>query len=174
MVRPVDVEELQAGDPAAVAAENAQRKALAGTASAPRGPDSARPELVLGVDTLVTREGVIYGKPPDEAAARETLGRLGGAVHEVISGLALQGPAGLHSATVSTLLTMRPLSDVLLEAYLATGEWRDRAGGYAIQGRGALLIADLHGDYPNVVGLPLKALHDLLQSTPLCSPFTWL
>jgi septum formation protein len=154
-LREVDVEELESGDPAAVAQENARRKARAGAAGADPG------ELVLGVDTLVALDGRLFGKPAHERDARATLGALSGRRHEVISALATVRGQVEEKVIVSTGVSFRALDEALLLWYLATGEWRDRAGGYAIQGRGAALVAGIDGDYSNVVGLPLAALLDL-------------
>jgi septum formation protein len=155
-VRPVDVEELDRGDPAEVALENAMRKARAARA---RAPDTR--EAVLGCDTLVALDGAIYGKPADEDAARETLRALSGTTHEVVSGLALLLPGEERTALARTAVTFRELHGELLDWYLARGEWRGRAGGYAIQGAGAALVRAVEGDYENVVGLPLASLLDL-------------
>ena len=152
-VRPADVEELTQGDPKAVALENARRK-------------SGGQPGVLGVDTLVALDGTIFGKPVDAAAAHATLRMLSGRTHEVVSGL-LYGDDGV---TVVTEVTFRELPDELLDWYVATGEWRERAGGYAIQGRGAALVRGIRGDYSNVVGLPVAALLDLLGASALLSP----
>ncbi len=153
VARPVDVVEDDAGVPAVVAGKNALRKALA----APAAPG----ELVLGVDTVVASDLEIWGKPPDEEAARETLCRLAGRTHRVISAIALVR-GGEVSATASSVteVTFRALDDRQVAAYVATGEWRERAGGYAIQGRGAALVAAIDGDYTNVVGLPVATLLD--------------
>jgi len=150
-VRPADVAEVEEGDPVLAAGENALRKALA-----------IDGELVLGVDTVVALGGVIYGKPADEAQARETLGALSGATHQVVSGIALVRDGTPQTATAVTDVTFRALDDGRIGWYLATGEWRERAGGYAIQGRGAALVRQISGDYLNVVGLPAAALLDLL------------
>jgi septum formation protein len=117
---------------------------------------------VLGVDTLVALHGTIYGKPADEAGARATLQTLQGATHQVVSGLALARDGRLETASAVTDVTFRPLNDEILDWYVATGEWRERAGGYAIQGRGAALVREIRGDYLNVVGLPAATLLDLL------------
>lgn len=151
---PAGVEELAAGDPAAVAAENALRKAQAVRDAGVCGP-------VLGVDTLVALDGAIYGKPADETHARETLRRLSGATHEVHSGLVLLLDGERRTAQACTSVTFRALREGLLDWYLATGEWRGRAGGYAIQGAGAALVRSVQGDYENVVGLPLASLLDV-------------
>ncbi len=147
-----DAEELMGGDPVEVAVENASRKALAVEAAAP----------VLGVDTVVVLDGVIYGKPADAGEARETLSRLSGRVHEVVSGIAVVEEGETRTASATTRVTFRDLDAATLDWYLATEEWRERAGGYAIQGRGAALVAGIEGDYLNVVGLPVPALLELL------------
>jgi septum formation protein len=154
VTRPTHVPELAEGRPEEVARENALRKARAAR------PDGE--ELVLGCDTLVALAGVIYGKPTDERAARTTLGALSGVTHEVISGLALLGPGNAERVAVErTKVAFRELSEGLVDWYLATGEWRGRAGGYAIQGAGAALVREIEGDYENVVGLPVATLLDL-------------
>ena len=109
---------------------------------------------MLGVDTLVALDGHIYGKPRDEAEAERTLRALGGRTHEVVSGLAI----GEEVTAAITRVTFRPVTDDLLRWYVDTGEWHDRAGGYAIQGRGAALVTAIDGDYLNVVGLPVAQL----------------
>jgi septum formation protein len=152
--RPVDVIEEEAGAPAAVAQENALRKALAAGAS--------EGEIVLGVDTVVAIDLEIWGKPPNADAARETLRRLSGRTHVVVSGIALLRAGGdVKAATASTKVTFRALDDAVIDWYVARAEWHGRAGGYAIQGRGAALVERIEGDYLNVVGLPLAALIDL-------------
>jgi septum formation protein len=164
--RPTDVEELDRGDPGAVALENALRKARAAQRlGAEAGTDAearGAAELVLGCDTLVALDGTIYGKPRDERDARKTLRALSGATHEVLSGLALLGgDAPVRTAVVRTAVTFRELGEGILDWYLPRGEWRGRAGGYAIQGAGAALVRGVEGDYENVVGLPLAALLDI-------------
>jgi septum formation protein len=155
-VRPAAVAEEHAGDPATVARENARRKALA--------VDAGPGEVVLGVDTIVAGDpGEIWGKPPTEGAARETLRRLAGRTHRVVSGLALaRAPHDVTVAMAVTEVTFRAFGEETLAWYLASGEWRERAGGYAIQGRGAALVREIRGDYLNVVGLPAATLLDLL------------
>jgi septum formation protein len=147
-----DAEELTEGDPVAVAVENARRKAQAVRATAP----------VLGVDTVVVLDGFIYGKPADASEARETLSRLSGRVHEVVSGLAVVEEGKTRTASATTRVRFRDVDRATVEWYLATEEWRERAGGYAIQARGAALVAGIEGDYLNVVGLPVTALLELL------------
>ncbi len=152
-VRPSDARELSEGDPHVVALENARRKHAA--------TEACPGEHVLAVDTLVALDGIIYGKPDDAEHARVTLASLSGRTHEVISGIVL----GERATVAVTKVTFRALDDALLDWYLATGEWRERAGGYAIQGRGAALVRGIEGDYLNVVGLPVAALFDLMESS---------
>jgi septum formation protein len=150
----VDVEELTAGDPVEVARANALAKAQA---AARLRPD----DTILGVDTVVSLDGEIHGKPPSETAARKTLKRLAGRTHEVVSGIALVKSANPQVAHEVTSVTFRALDDDLIARYAATGEWSGRAGGYAIQGLGALLVRRIMGDYLNIVGLPVGRLLDL-------------
>ena len=158
-VRVSGADELTDGPPGEIAAENARRKAVAVARAlaadrAPRAP--ALP--VLGVDTLVVLDGRVYGKPRDAVAARATLRALAGNEHTVLSGLCVVRGGEETVAVARTGVRFRALSDDEIDGYLATGEWRDRAGGYAIQGRGALLVSEIHGDYLNVVGLPVAEL----------------
>jgi len=146
-VRAPDVEELRVGEPEALVVENARRKA------------SAVPgDAVLGADTAVAFEGRIFGKPHDRDEAARFLCALSDRTHEVWSGLVLvEGGAERTAATV-TRVRFRDLSEADIAWYLGTGEWRERAGAYAIQGRGAVLVAGIDGDYSNVVGLPVTGL----------------
>ena len=97
-------------------------------------------------------DGKIYGKPADERHARETLRALSGATHRVLSGVALLNEGEECTALASTEVVFRTLDDGLIDWYVATGEWRERAGGYAIEGAGAALVREVQGDYENVVG----------------------
>jgi septum formation protein len=159
-----DAEELLEGDPVEIAVENARRKALAvaNGIAAPLTAHTVVRGAVIGVDTVVTLGGALYGKPADAAEARATLSRLSGQVHEVVSGLAVVEDGQVRSVHARTRVAFRALDAVTLDWYLATEEWRERAGGYAIQGRGAALVAGIEGDYLNVVGLPVAALLELL------------
>ena len=129
--------------------ENALRKARSLRATS---------ATVLGVDTLVALGARTLGKPSDEGEAREFLTELSGREHEVHSGLALRGPAGERAERATTRVRFRALAQAELDWYLASGEWRERAGGYAIQARGAALVERIEGDYSNVVGLPVSLL----------------
>jgi septum formation protein len=145
-----DVEELTEGDPRELALENARRKA--------RAVDG---ELVLGVDTEVVLDGRVFGKPGDEGEAEAFLKRLSGRTHEVMSGIALRAGGEERTGVAVTSVRFRDLDPAEIDWYVAGGEWRDRAGGYAIQGRGAALVEGIEGDYWNVVGLPVPLLLEL-------------
>lgn len=148
------VDELDRGPADEVALENARRKAHAVATNAPDA-------LVLGVDTVVSLDGVLYGKPADPAQARQTLEVLSGREHTVTSGVCLVRGNDTRAQTAKTRVTFRSLGKELLDWYIASEEWRERAGGYAIQGHGAALVAAIGGDYTNVVGLPVGALLEL-------------
>ena len=117
---------------------------------------------VLGVDTEVVLDRVVYGKPATAAEAEAMLEALAGRTHDVVSCLALVTPGWEAVAHDETRVTFRPLTPRDLAAYVASGEWKGRAGGYAVQGRGASLVRRIDGDYLNVVGLPAAVLVRLL------------
>ena len=117
---------------------------------------------VLGVDTEVVLDGRIYGKPATAQEAEAMLEALAGRTHDVVSGLALVTPGWEAVAHDETRVTFRPLTPRDLAAYVASAEWEGRAGGYAVQGRGAALVRRIDGDYLNVVGLPAAVLVRLL------------
>ncbi len=172
-----NVAELREGPvPEALVLENARRKAIAGLELA-----NARPgDVALGVDTEVVLEGRLLGKATDVEEARERLLALSGRTHEVLSGVVLvsrkvveetgddhqerQPPPAAEterSGVASSLVTFTQLDDATLDRYLASGEWRDKAGAYAIQGLGSLLVERVEGDLASVVGLPLQLLLEL-------------
>jgi septum formation protein len=124
--------------------------------------DGAGDRPVLGVDTTVALDGRIYAKPTDPGDAERMLEELGGRTHAVVSALALLTPGWEIVEVEVTRVTFRPLTPRDLATYLATREWEGRAGGYAIQGRGAALVERIEGDYLNVVGLPASRLVRLL------------
>jgi septum formation protein len=154
-----EVEERSEGaSPETLVVENARRKARAGLELA----DAGNGALALGVDTDVVLDGLILGKAATESEARERLERLSGRTHEVVSGLAVAAPVRgemtERSGIERSLVTFHRLADDEVDRYLASGEWRDRAGAYAIQGLGSTLVERLEGDFSNVVGLPLRLL----------------
>jgi len=148
-------EELSGADPIAEVERHAQGKArsVAGIAG-------DRP--VLGVDTEVVLDGRVYGKPADEGEAEAMLEELSGQTHEVVSGLCLLTPAWEELRHAVTRVSIRALTPRELGLYVVSEEWRERAGGYAIQGLGAALVDRIDGDYLNVVGLPTALLVELL------------
>jgi septum formation protein len=152
-VQPSEVEELTDGDPREVVLENALRKVRA-----------VEGDLVLACDTEVNVDGVVFGKPVDEGEAVRMLTQLAGRAHEVLGGLVLRCRGQERTAIASTLVQFRELEPDEVDAYVATGEWRGRAGGYAIQGRGAALVESINGDFWNVVGLPVPELVRLMKT----------
>jgi septum formation protein len=157
------------GDPAHTVQQNARGKAEEVLARIDLSPG----ELVLGVDTVVVSRGEILGKARDEAEAASFVRRLAAGRHEVFSGLYLTSHKLALAAHAVTGVTFRSLTDAELGAYIGCGEWRDRAGAYAIQGIGSALVQRVDGDYFNVVGLPVAELLRLLAAFGV-TPFSWL
>ncbi len=132
---------------------------LKGKSVAEKYPDA----LVISADTIVVLDEHIMGKPKNEQEAFEMLKALSGQTHQVYTGLGLfNGERSLLDA-VCTQVRFRALSDEEIWAYINTGEPFDKAGGYGIQGQGALLVEGINGCYYNVVGLPLTRLFTLLK-----------
>jgi septum formation protein len=153
-VRPSGVEEIVHGDPREVVLANALLKARSVARAG---------SIVIGCDTDVVLADHLIGKPEDEIRAHEYLAQLSGRSHRVLSGLAVIGPSGDQARTgvVESQVRFRELENADIERYIASGEWRGRAGGYAVQGRGSSLIASVEGDIANVIGLPVGLLLDL-------------
>jgi len=145
----------QIADAVEVVREHAQEKARSIAEEADDRP-------VLGVDTAVVWQGLIFGKPADAAEAERMLEELSGKTHVVVSGLCLLTSSWEVVEHEATRVTFRELTPRDLAAYLPLGEWEGRAGAYAIQGRGAALVCAIEGDYLNVVGLPAALLVRLL------------
>jgi len=160
-VVPAEIDETpqKAELPRAYAARMAREKAAA---IALREPDA----MVLAADTVVSAGRRILGKPADEAEAARFLALLSGRRHRVTSAVCLIGPngsAGSAARVVETRVKMKRLDRSEIAAYLATGEWQGKAGGYAIQGIAAAFIPEIIGSYTNVVGLPLPETLALLR-----------
>jgi septum formation protein len=119
-------------------------------------------ETVLGVDTVVLVDDRVLGKPADAGEAARMLALLAGRAHEVVSGLTLHDRRGTDTAHARTMVRFRPLDAAAIDAYVARGEWRGRAGAYAIQESGAALVTGVEGDFFNVVGLPVALLVEML------------
>jgi septum formation protein len=121
-------------------------------------------DRVLGVDTLVALGDRVFGKPADADEARAFLRELAGRTHTVHSGLCLRVGGAEHVRRAASEVTFAALSDADVEWYIGTGEWSDRAGAYAVQGRGAALVRAVHGDFQNVVGLPVPELLEAMAA----------
>ena len=122
------------------------------------------PAFVLAADTVVACGRRILGKASDLATAERYLRLLSGRRHRVHTGIAVAAPDGRRAGRVATTMVLfKRLDDSELEAYLASEEWREKAGGYAIQGRAEAFVPAINGSYSNVVGLPLVATLDLLR-----------
>ncbi|MDQ7828979.1 MAG: Maf family protein [Armatimonadota bacterium] len=149
-------------DAPGAAALRARRLARAkAEAAAPHYPGA----VVIGADTIVVVDGRALGKPRDAAEAAAMLRQLGGRTHHVATGIAVvRADRDLRlDAVTLTAVTFRPLSEDEIAAYVATGEPFDKAGGYGIQGRAAIFVERIEGDYYGVVGLPLAPLALLLR-----------
>lgn len=155
-VRPVDLDEspLRGESPGDYVLRLASEKAAARA-----GPG----ELVLAADTTVVVDGEILGKPLDDEDARRMLRRLAGREHSVLTGIALQGASGKAAEVDETLVRFAPLSKAEIDWYVATGEPRDKAGAYAIQGLGSLFVEAVVGSWSNVVGLPVPRVYRLFE-----------
>jgi septum formation protein len=122
------------------------------------------PRPVLAADTAVVLDGEIMGKPKNAEDALSMLARLSGRTHEVLTGVALATQTGSRAASSASAVRFREITAEEAHAYWNTGEPRDKAGGYAIQGCGAVFVADLNGSYSGVMGLPLFETAELLRS----------
>lgn len=128
--------------------------------------------IVLGADTVVACGGKILGKAEDEANARRMLSTISGTRHQVTTGLALLVPATANEkyrrllAAETSYVTMRRVSHEEIDQYVASGEWRDKAGAYAIQESADAFIETVDGSFTNVVGLPMELLAQMLAKVP--------
>jgi septum formation protein len=119
-------------------------------------------EIILAADTTVVVDGEILGKPLDDDESRRMLSRLSGRAHEVLTGMSVKCGAAERWSVESTAVWFKPLTEQEIAWYVASGEGRDKAGGYAIQGLGSRFIPRIEGSYSNVVGLPVASVHLLL------------
>ena len=126
------------------------------------------PAVIIGADTVVAYDGKILGKPKDEEDAKNMLRMLAGNTHSVFTGVTLvlidkSGRAGELVFYEKTDVTMHPMTETEIERYVASGEPMDKAGAYGIQGKCAIYIEKIHGDYNNVVGLPITRIYQELK-----------
>lgn len=157
-VMPADVEERRDGDERARCyVERLSRAKVAAIVGAPAGA------LVIGGDTIVVIDDRVLEKPRDAAEASGMLSLLSGRTHTVYSGLAVAAGARVASNVVAARVTFRDLTRELIDAYVATGEPLDKAGAYGIQGRGAVLVERIEGDFYAVMGLSAAALASLVR-----------
>lgn len=149
-----DVDESIAGDmePPEVVKTLSQRKAGAVSAQYPD-------RIVIGADTIVEIDGRILGKPGNRQEAVDMLSLLSGRQHRVYTGVSVFYGESHESFVCRTLVNFAPLSREIIESYVDTGEPMDKAGAYGIQGRGAVLVETIEGDYFNVMGLPISSLY---------------
>ena len=156
-VMTADAEEMKQGEPKALVMENARRKALAVFRAHPG-------RRVLGADTVVALPGRVLGKPRTEAEAREMLAALSGQWHTVYTGVCLVDEAGTCDLRADeTRVLFSDMTEADIQRYVASGEPMDKAGAYAVQGRGGMYVERIEGSYSNVIGLPLALVRKMLQ-----------
>ena len=177
-VMPMEIDETpqRAEHPRSLAKRLSDTKALAAHASlAAERPGAVDNTLVLGADTVVSVGRRILGKAETLEEASESLALLSGRTHRVYTGIALVNAKGrVRQRLVDTKVRFKRLSDQEIEGYLASGEWRGKAGGYAIQGLAGAFVQKLSGSYTSVVGLPLHETVNLLVGEGYDVHFRWL
>lgn len=162
-VRPADIDESEHPGEAPLA--YVRRVAAAKAAALAGGPS-----WVLAADTIVEIDGVVLGKAADDAEATAMLRRLRGRTHRVTTAVALAGPGGHFERLVTTEVAMVDASDRVVADYVAAGEWRGKAGAYAVQGIAAALVREIRGSITNVIGLPLAEVVELLAEAGAAVP----
>ena len=159
LIHPADIDEsVPKGELPRVHAERLATEKAAAVAAL--FPD----DLILAADTVVAVGRRILPKVEDEATLRRCIALLSGRRHRVLTGVALAFPSGTRSRMVETMIAIKRLSPQEIDHYAALGEWRGKAGGYALQGYGEVYVRHLSGSYSNVVGLPLAETRHLLKS----------
>jgi septum formation protein len=161
-VSEIDESALPGEAPEALCVRLAEAKAAAVAESRVFAP-AHKNVLVIGADTIVLLDGEVLGKPRDGQESLSMVQRLQGRAHEVLTGLALIRGRTVKRGVERTTVHFRPLGEAAVRAYADTGEGMDKAGAYAVQGKGALLVSAIEGDYFNVVGLPLCRLGLMLE-----------
>lgn len=148
-------------DPAADPADEVARVSLLKARAV--CPSCAEEDIIIAADTVVVCDSIVMGKPHSEEDAFSMLRRLSGREHQVMTGLTVMQGKNAETVTVTTSLHFRDLSDEEIRAYIATGEPKDKAGAYAVQGLAAMFVSRLDGDYYNVMGLPVCTLATMLR-----------
>jgi len=165
-IRPADIDE-------SILPGESARTYVARVSSAKCAAIQAPGFAVLAADTTVAIDGSILGKPGDAHEAREMLSRLAGRRHEVLTAYCIRFNNKSRAQTVCTQVSMRPIEEAEVRAYADSGEWRDKAGGYAVQGIAAVFVTEVLGSVTNVIGLPIaEVIADLraLQALPNYPP----
>jgi septum formation protein len=155
------------------AGESPEELCLRLAAAKAQAVDSDEASLIVAADTIVVADGDVLGKPADEDESLKMIRRLQGRVHEVLTGMGIRWKKQVSTGLERTRVRFRSLDETALRAYVQTGEGMDKAGAYAIQGRGSLLVSSIEGDYFNVVGLPLCRLGSMLEEMGLTLPYQW-
>ena len=156
MVSPGNCEEIsKSQDPAQMTMEIAMKKAYA--------THYSQDDIIIGADTIVYYDGKVYGKPRDKDHARAMLKAFSGKTHSVYTGVCILQNGESECFCSKTDVKFFELEDSLIEKYLTTGDSLDKAGSYGIQGKGALLVEEIHGDFYNVMGLPLARVAKKLR-----------
>lgn len=163
---PADIDETPRSheSPAQYVARVALAKALLVAARQPTA-------CILAADTTVTIDGEILGKPDDESHARAMLQRLSGRTHQVLTAFAIVTPSLTICEAVASDVEMITLAATMIDDYVACGEWRGKAGGYAVQGIGAAMVRQVRGSVTNVIGLPLAEVVAALAKVGVCAQF---
>lgn len=159
LVRPSNIDEVRAPDESGIAFT--ERMAIEKAHAVPFEPAS---DIVLAADTMVLLDDHILGKPADDADVGRMLNMLSGRVHLVVTAVCLRHAGGLVAEVCSTLVEFLPLTESEITDYTQSGEGRDKAGAYAIQGRAGRFVRRIDGCYHNVVGLPLSAVYRHLKT----------
>jgi len=160
--RPRDIVEVPRADEPPLEYVKRVARAKASVGWSVMGRRGLAPQPMLGADTEVVQDGSVLGKPSDAAGAVEMLRRLSGQTHEVSTAVAVSWDKETNIIVSSSRVSFRALTDDEIERYVATGEPFDKAGAYAIQGRGAAFVSHLEGSYSGVMGLPLFETAELL------------
>jgi septum formation protein len=154
--------------------EVTQRNALLKAAEVQKHIVEGVADVVLGADTLVVLGNDVLGKPRNFEEAKSMLARLSGQTHRVISGISLLSKQyGVRQTTDESFVTFKRIPPLEIEAYARTREPHDKAGSYAVQGLGALLIEKIEGSYTNVMGLPIEAFLRELESLTQIPIYSW-